>query len=114
MSVTRNSTFDTSRKTMDSTEGSGLTAPGSPDSLVRGIRIAAAVVSALRALGFRPVRNLLRAARREGPIGALTLFGTGVAVGTGVGFLLAPMSGVELRQTLLERIYHGSAAHPAS
>lgn len=41
---------------------------------------------------------------------ALALFGVGVLVGTGIGLLVAPRSGRELRQDLAHRIQHAPEA----
>lgn len=42
--------------------------------------------------------------RRQSPFVSLGVFGAGVAVGTGLGFLFAPASGTETRQQLMRRL----------
>jgi hypothetical protein len=68
---------------------------------------AASAVSALVALA-RSIDGSdgiawLRPARRRGPLGAVTIFGAGVAVGAGIGVMFAPSSGADLRRAILGR-----------
>jgi YtxH-like protein len=68
--------------------------------------------SRLKGMDRDDVLELIGLERRRGAMDALLpalgLFGLGVLVGAGVGLLLAPKSGAELRGDLKERFASGS------
>ena len=69
-------------------------------SLVDGIHALSSVVTMMRALQMDDALGWVGLARRRGPVFPLALFGAGMIVGTGVGMLVAPASGVRTRRAL--------------
>ena len=105
MSITLNDTMDTAKATMEhagkETQNAVSTARG---ALYDGIQTVANVVSMARGLGFGDVLGWVGLARRRSPAGSLALFGAGVLVGTGVGFLFAPVSGADARRAIFDKL----------
>lgn len=77
--------------------GSGAASPWS--TLFQAAKVVLGVRAALQAVGIDVVALL----RRRGPLGAVSVFGAGFAVGAGVGALLAPTTGKVARRTLRRR-----------
>ena len=71
--------------------------------VLEGIREAASIVATLRRFDFNDGLAWFGLGRRRGPLFPIAAFGTGVLVGTGIGCLIAPVSGAEARRALRER-----------
>jgi len=71
--------------------------------IAKGAGAVISVVSVLRSLEGGNKLGWLGLSRRRSPLLSLSLIGAGLAVGAGVGMLFAPMSGADLRRTLLGR-----------
>jgi hypothetical protein len=69
----------------------------------RGASAVSALVALARSIDGSDGIAWLRPARRGGPPPAVTIFGAGVAVGAGIGVMLAPMSGADLRRAVFGR-----------
>ena len=61
-------------------------------------------VSFLRGIGANDIFGLVGLERRKSPLGSLAMFGGGLALGAGIGMLLAPVSGREARNFLIGQI----------
>ena len=62
------------------------------------------IVGTLRSLDSEDALGWIGLTRRRGPLASMAIFGAGVVVGTGVGVLLAPTSGAEMRTGILRRL----------
>jgi gas vesicle protein len=71
--------------------------------LAEGIRTVGQIVGALRSLDRDDALGWVGLSRRRGPLGSIAFFGAGMVVGAGVGMLLAPVSGGEMRNAILRR-----------
>ena len=101
---TMGTAMDNAKDTMESAKkGTEHAASVAFSTLTNGIHAVTNVASLLRGLGMDDMLGLIGLARRRSPLGSLVLFGSGVLVGAGVGMLLAPMSGAELRTAFLDR-----------
>ena len=74
------------------------------EALFDGIKTLASAVSTVRDIELDDVLGFVGLARRRSAAGSLILFGAGLVVGTGVGFLFAPVSGAEARRTLFNKL----------
>lgn len=83
--------------------GAGHTTSGAWSTLGDSLKLALAVSSAMRGLGF-DVLGWVGLRSRRSPLATAALVGAGLAVGAGIGLLVAPTSGVSLRRTLLRRV----------
>jgi hypothetical protein len=69
----------------------------------RGLDVVSALVALARSIDGSDGLVRLRPGRRRGPLEAVTIFGAGLAVGAGIGVMLAPRSGADLRRAILGR-----------
>lgn len=82
-------------------EGTGQTVLNAMSMLAKGISTAAGIVAMLRSLDRDDGLAWLGLSRRRSPLVSIAIFGAGVAVGAGAGLLFAPMSGADMRRTML-------------
>jgi len=73
-------------------------------SLLDAVHAANELFAMLRGLDRDAALGWVGLERRRGPLSSAAIFGAGVVVGTGVGVLLAPMSGTDLRHALVARL----------
>jgi hypothetical protein len=83
-------------------EGTEHTLASTLSAMVKGVSTVSAVVTMLRGLDRDDGLAWLGLARRR-PLRAAAMFSAGLALGAGFGVLFAPMSGADLRRTLLGR-----------
>jgi gas vesicle protein len=72
-------------------------------SLLEAVHAVTGLVTMLRSLDGDDALGWVGLSRRRGPLASIAIFGAGMVAGAGVGMLLAPMSGADLRKTLLGR-----------
>lgn len=72
-------------------------------AVLKGASTAAGIMTTLRKLDRDDGLAWLGLSRRRSPLVSVALFGSGLAVGAGIGLLLAPMTGADLRQAILGR-----------
>jgi hypothetical protein len=65
-------------------------------TLVKGVNAASGVITLLRSLDRDNDFAWFGLARRRNPLGAVAILGVGVAMGAGLGLLLASMSGADV------------------
>jgi len=123
MSTTLNDTMDTAKSVLDSARestehavGTAKHAMGSArdgtehavssarSTLLDGVKTVTGIVSMLRDLGVSDALGWVGLARRRSPLVSVAMFGAGVAVGAGIGVMLAPTSGADLRRAILGRL----------
>jgi gas vesicle protein len=78
-------------------------------ALFEGIRAVTGLVATLRSFDADDALGRIGLERRRSVLYDLAIFGAGVAVGTGVSLMLAPMSGQRLRAMILDQL-HGAKA----
>jgi len=99
------STLESAKSTIDSARGETQHAASTVlSTLKEGVGVAASAISLIRSLEMSDALGWIGLARRRGPFESMALFGSGLFVGAGLGVLFAPMSGAELRGTLLSRL----------
>jgi hypothetical protein len=70
---------------------------------LKGLSAAATIVTMLRRFDLDNGLSWFGLARRRSPLVTVAFLGTGILIGTGLGLLIAPVSGAEARRTLRER-----------
>jgi gas vesicle protein len=85
-------------------EGAGHAVASTRSGVLDALRVMTGLVATLRSLDGDDALGWIGLARRRSPLSTLAVFGAGMAVGTGVGMMLAPVSGKELRGMLLDRV----------
>lgn len=85
-------------------DGAAHVVASTRSAAVDGIRAAAGLIGVLRSFDGDDALGWVGLARRRHPLYTFALFGAGVAVGAGVGMLLAPMSGQKLRAMILGQL----------
>lgn len=104
MSLTLNDTKDCAKNAMDAAKESAEHAASNAKSTLYGAtKTLVDVASLLRSVGVHDALAWMGLARRRSLFGASVIFGGGVVVGAGLGVLLAPMSGEQLRCALRRR-----------
>ena len=99
------STLDSAKSTLDSAKGETQHAASNVlSTLKEGVAVAAGAIAVIRSLQLSDALGWIGLARRRGPFESMALFGSGVLVGAGLGVMFAPMSGAELRGTLMTRL----------
>ena len=102
---TMGSAVDSAKHTVDSAKkGAEHAASVAFSDITDGLRTIGRVVAQIRSLGVDDALGWIGLSRRRGTLASLAIFGSGVLVGTGVGMLVAPMSGATLRKTILRRL----------
>ena len=100
-----NEAVGTAKDVMGSAKGGAEHAASSArSSLLDAAKVVVRAASTVRGLGFDDVLGWVGLMRRRSPLGLAGVFGAGVAVGAGVGLLLAPSTGTEMRRALLNRL----------
>jgi vacuolar-type H+-ATPase subunit H len=69
-------------------------------TVLKGVSTAASIATMLRRLDLDDGLSWFGLARRRSPLSTIAIFGAGVVVGAGVGFLFAPVSGAEARRAI--------------
>jgi hypothetical protein len=129
MSTTLNDTMDTAKSVLDSARestghavGTAMHAMGSArdgtehavssarSTLLDGVKSVTGIVAMLRDLGVSDALGWVGLARRRSPLLSIAMFGAGMAVGAGIGVMLAPTSGADLRRAILGRLMGPMAA----
>jgi len=101
MSTLLNDTMDAAKNTMETAkDGTQHAVSSARSTLLDGIHAVSSVVSILRGFGVSDALGLVGLTRKRGPFESLAIFGAGVAVGTGVGFLFAPAAGNDTRRKI--------------
>jgi hypothetical protein len=94
-------------KTVDEARGTaGKTAHRARSALVEGLHVAASALTALRGLGLVDALGWVGLRRRRSSATALATFGAGFFAGAVAGVLFAPVSGAEMRRSIVERAAH--------
>src|SRR6202012_4014512 len=78
-------------------------------AVMDGIHAVAKVIAMVRKLDADGALGWVGLARRRSPLYTFAAFGAGVAVGAGVGLLLAPTSGEKMRAMILGRLMRAEA-----
>lgn len=84
--------------------GAGHAVASTRSTVMDGIRVVSGLLATLRGLDANDALGWVGLSRRPSPLRSLAIFGAGVAVGTGVGMLVAPMSGAKLRGMILGQL----------
>lgn len=71
-------------------------------TLMDGVHAVTSIASMLRSLGADDALGWIGLARRRSPLVSIAAFTAGLAAGAGVGLLLAPTSGAELRKNIFK------------
>jgi len=101
MSTLLNDTMDAAKNTMETAkDGTQHAVSSARSSLLDSLHTVSSVVSIIRGFGLSDALGLVGLTRKRGPFESIALFGAGVAVGTGVGFLFAPAAGNETRRKI--------------
>jgi gas vesicle protein len=104
MSSMLDDTMNTAKNVMDTAKtGTEHAVKSTRSMLLDGFHAATALVTLLRSLDSDAALGWVGLARRTSPLRSLGLFGAGIAVGTGMGMLLAPVSGLETRRAIAKR-----------
>jgi YtxH-like protein len=103
-----NSSFEHSMKNATKTvdearETAGKTAHRARSAVLEGLHAAANALTALRGLGLVDALGWVGLQRRRRSAPALVTFGAGFLAGAVAGVLLAPVSGAEMRRSIVER-----------
>ena len=85
-------------------EGAEHAASSARVTWLDGVKAVTGVVALVRGLGLDDGLGWLGLARRRSPLVPFAMFGAGVAVGAGASLLFAPMSGADLRRTILRQL----------
>jgi gas vesicle protein len=72
-------------------------------AVLKGASTVAGIMTTLRKLDRDDALGWIGLSRRRSPLETIALFSSGMVVGAGIGMLLAPMTGVDLRQAILGR-----------
>lgn len=92
--------LSSAKKGMESAERSASNLLG---TALKGLSAAAAVATTLRQLNMDRGLSWFGLARRRSPLVTAAAFGTGILIGTGIGCLIAPVSGAEARRAIRAR-----------
>ena len=104
MSSTMNDTIGTAKHVMDSARDvAERGAAGARSTWMDGVKTALSAAVMLRSIGLDDALRFVGLSRRRDPLTSVALLGAGVAVGVGIGMLLAPTTGEELRRSLRAR-----------
>ena len=108
MTTTLNETIgdavDTAKHTVDAAKkGTEHAASVAFADIMGGIRTVGEAVRYMRNLGIDDALGWVGLSRRRDSFETLALVGTGILVGAGIGMLLAPMTGADLRKSFLDR-----------
>jgi ABC-type transporter Mla subunit MlaD len=71
--------------------------------LGEGLHTLGQIAATVRSLNSNDALGWIGLSRRRGPFASMAIFGAGMVMGAGVGILLAPASGAEMRGAILRR-----------
>lgn len=96
-----NAPFDTMKDSLGSLEhGASRAVPFARSKVLEGVRVVSGVLGLLRALGVDDALGWVGLSRRRSSLlGSVATFGAGAVIGVGVGMMIAPKSGRELRRS---------------
>jgi len=77
---------------------------GTRTALLDAVRTVGGLIATLRGLDRDDALGWVGLSRRRGPLPSIALFGAGMIMGAGIGVLFAPMSGAQMRSTILKRL----------
>lgn len=102
------STMDSARETaghvMDSAkEGTEKAVATTTSAFFEGVRAVNNLISTIRSLDTNDALGFIGLERRRSGFSTVAIFGAGIAVGAGVGMILAPMAGSDLRKMILSQ-----------
>ena len=93
--------FDTAKKGVGSAKTAAEHSAASVlATMLKGLSAAASIATMVRHLDLDDGLSWFGLARRRNPLSTLAIFGAGIVVGTGVGFLFAPVSGAQARRAI--------------
>jgi len=90
--------------------GAGHAVASTRSAFIDGIKAMSGLIATIRSLDGDDALGWVGLARRRNPLYSLGIFGAGLAVGAGVGLMLAPMSGAKLREMMLDQLRGPNAA----
>jgi gas vesicle protein len=95
-------------------EGAEHAVASTRSAVLDGLRTVTGFIAMLRKIDGDDALGWIGLARRRSPLYSVAVFGAGMAVGAGVGMMLAPMSGQELRARILDQLRgaKGDATEP--
>jgi hypothetical protein len=103
--VMTSSLNDSMKHTFEAAQHDGARAAKSVrSSWAEGVHVASSIISIARSLGVDDALGWIGLSRRRGGLSTFTTFGAGMAVGAAVGVMFAPMSGRDLRHSVLEKL----------
>jgi len=93
--------FDTAKKGVGSAKDAAEHSAASVlATTLKGLSAVASIATMVRHFNMDDGLSWFGLARRRNPLSTIAIFGAGVVVGTGVGFLFAPVSGAEARRAI--------------
>ncbi len=105
MATMLDDTMATAKNLMGSAkEGTEHAASTVRSTFMDGVHTVTSVAAMLRGLGADDALGWVGLARRRSPLVSMAIFGAGFAAGAGVGLLLAPASGADLRKNLMKNL----------
>jgi hypothetical protein len=105
MQSTLNDTMNVARNAIDGARhGTERAVVSTRESLMDAFHVVTGLVGMLRRLDGDDALGWIGLARRRSSLPSLLAFGAGVVVGAGVGVMLAPIPGAELRQQVVRRL----------
>jgi len=84
--------------------GAGHAVESTRSTFLDGVHAVTGLLATLRKLDGDDALGWIGLARRRSSLYEFAVFGAGIAVGTGVGMMLAPMSGQKLRAMILDQL----------
>jgi gas vesicle protein len=99
------SAVDTAKHSVDSAKkGTERAASVAFSDIIGGIRTVTEAFAMIRRFGVDDALGWIGLSRRRNRFDSVAIFGSGVLVGAGVGVLLAPMAGSDLRKVIIKRL----------
>jgi len=95
-------------------EGAEHAVASTRSAVLDGIRTVTGFVAMLRKLDGDDALGWIGLARRRSSFYTVAVFGAGIAVGSGVGMMLAPMSGQQLRARIFDQLRGAKGPAPAT
>jgi gas vesicle protein len=103
MSTTISDAMGTAKEVLGTAKGGAEHAASSARSTIFDIaKFAVGVATTLRGFGVDDALGFVGLARKRSMLSSIGILGAGIVVGAGVGVLLAPMSGRQLRRAMLQ------------
>lgn len=86
-------------------EGAQHVAHNARSTFLDGLNAVTGFVTMLRGLEVDDALGWIGLARRRSPLATIAMFGAGVVVGAGIGMVLAPRSGADVRRMIRQRFW---------